>query len=137
MTSFTQIESTIATLHSSPSSFADPVFELLDCSEKILENWLEAHGEVATQEKREGFRLLALHRQISKMDPTFNACRETCREIAYYSNLLQQKITTERVELSAMIARHLLYFVQGKIENQQLGEFCCSSKSIRANNTES
>ena len=34
----------------------------------------------------EGFRLLALHRQGARGDPSFNACRETCRELVYHRN---------------------------------------------------
>ena len=55
--------------------------ELLKASEEILEHWIRARGEEPTHETREGFRLLALHRQGTKGDPSFNACRETCREI--------------------------------------------------------
>ena len=39
----------------------------------------------------ESFRLLALHRQGARGVPSFNACRETCREIAYHYNLLGAK----------------------------------------------
>ena len=53
--------------------------ELLQASEEVLEHWITARGDVPTTDKREGFRLLALHRQGAKGDPSFNACRETCR----------------------------------------------------------
>ena len=54
---------------------------LLKASEEVLEHWITARGEIPTDEEREGFRLLALHRQGAKGEPSFNACRETCREV--------------------------------------------------------
>ena len=137
MTDLSEISRAIDGLKASPLSCPDPAVELLRRAEQILENWLDAHGMSPTDEKREGFRLLALHRQGAIADPTFNACRETCREIAYHSNLLRLENTPERVELSAMVAKHLLLFVQGKLENAQLGEFCCSSRPLRQNQTNS
>jgi hypothetical protein len=62
--------------------------ELLALSEEVLEHWVSAKGDTPTEDEREGFRLLALHRQGTKGDPSFNACRETCREIAYHFNLI-------------------------------------------------
>ena len=62
--------------------------ELLAQAEAVLEEWVKARGEVPTSEASEGFRLLALHRQGARGVPSFNACRETCREIAYRYNLL-------------------------------------------------
>ena len=62
--------------------------EFLRLSEEVLEHWLIAHGRQPTDDRREGFRLLALHRQGAKGDPSFNACRETCREIAFHYNLV-------------------------------------------------
>jgi len=61
---------------------------LLREAESVLEEWLRARGEAPTSETSEGFRLLALHRQGARGVPSFNACRETCREIAYHYNLL-------------------------------------------------
>ena len=58
--------------------------ELLALGEAILESWLAAHGETPTTRTVEGFRLLALHRQGARGDPSFNACRETCRELVYH-----------------------------------------------------
>ena len=52
---------------------------LLRLSEEVIEHWVTARDEVPTSELREGFRLLALHRQGAKGDPSFNACRDTCR----------------------------------------------------------
>ena len=109
--------------------------ELLRLGEEILEHWVSAKGLQPTMDRREGFRILALHRQGSKGDPSFNACRETCRELAYYYNLLSLEPDhperASRLQMMALVANHLVLFVAGKMQVQQLGEFCCSSKSIR------
>ena len=111
--------------------------ELLRASEEVLEHWITARGEVPTREEREGFRLLALHRQGAKGDPSFNACRETCREVAYHYNLVTMRDEysdiTDRLYMMGMISRHLYLFVSGKMQIAELGEFCCSSKPIRSN----
>jgi hypothetical protein len=110
--------------------------ELLQASEEVLEHWITARGDVPTSDKREGFRLLALHRQGAKGDPSFNACRETCREIAYHYNLVTMRDVysdiTDRLSMLAMISNHLYLFVSGKMQVAELGEFCCSAKSVRA-----
>ena len=110
--------------------------ELLQASEEVLEHWITARGEVPTSDEREGFRLLALHRQGAKGDPSFNACRETCREIVYHYNLVTMRDVdsdiTDRLCMLAMISRHLYLFVSGKMQVAELGEFCCSAKPIRA-----
>ena len=62
--------------------------EMLALGEQTLEHWVRARGKDPTQDQREGFRLLALHRQGADKEPSFNACRETCRELAYHYNLL-------------------------------------------------
>ena len=81
-----------------------------------------------------------MHRQGTKGDPSFNACRETCREVAYYYNLLtlepEVEETTDRLEMMKMISRHLLLFVSGKMQVAELGEFCCSSKPVRLSGEE-
>jgi hypothetical protein len=108
---------------------------LLGIGEDVLEHWIRARDEEPTNETREGFRLLALHRQGAKNDPSFNACRETCRELAYYYNLITMQPdhteTTDRVELMKMISSHLYLFISGKMQVAELGDFCCSSKPIR------
>ena len=108
---------------------------LLRISEEVLEHWIEARGNTPTDETREGFRLLALHRQGAKGDPSFNACRETCREIAYHYNLITTQSghaeTTHRLEMMKMVSNHLYLFISGKMQVAELGEFCCSSKPIR------
>ena len=88
--------------------------ELLVQAEAILEEWVKARGEAPTAEASEGFRLLALHRQGARGVPSFNACRETCREL-----------------MMKMLVEHLRLFVRGKLEVEGLGEFCCSSRALR------
>ena len=109
---------------------------LLAASEEVLEHWVTSHGKVPTDETREGFRLLALHRQGATGDPSFNACRETCREVAYHYNLITMQPDdsdiTDRLYMMGMISKHLYLFISGKLQVAELGEFCCSSKSIRS-----
>ena len=110
--------------------------ELLQASEEVLEHWITARGDAPTEDKREGFRLLALHRQGAKGDPSFNACRETCREIVYHYNLVTMRDEladiTDRLYMLAMISKHLYLFVSGKMQVAAVGEFCCSAKPIRS-----
>jgi len=111
--------------------------ELLELGEEVLENWVAAKKMAPTFAEREGFRLLALHRQGAKSAPSFNACRETCRELAYHYNLIlldpDHAETEKRLILMRYLTRHLYYFVSGKMQNEQLGEFCCSSRPLRLN----
>lgn len=111
--------------------------ELLRLGEVVLEHWLIAHDKVPTEEEREGFRLLALHRQGAKGEPSFNACRETCRELAYHYNLINSEPdhaeVAARVRLAALVAKHLCLFVSGKLQVAGLGEFCCAAKPLRQN----
>jgi len=108
---------------------------LLKASEEVLEHWITARGDIPTDDEREGFRLLALHRQGAKGDPSFNACRETCREVVYHFNLISMQPehaeTTNRLEMMKMISNHLYLFISGKMQVAALGEFCCSAKPIR------
>lgn len=122
-----------------PDAIADAdttAAELLQASEEVLEHWITARGDAPTRDEREGFRLLALHRQGTKGDPSFNACRETCREIAYHYNLVTMRDDnsdiTDRLCMLAMISKHLYLFVSGKMQVAELGEFCCSAKPIRS-----
>jgi hypothetical protein len=114
---------------------ADHAAELLALGEETLEHWVIARGKQPTQEEREGFRLLALHRQGADKDPSFNACRETCRELAWHYNLLTLQAghddDEQRAKMMALVANHLYLFISGKMEVQELGEFCCASKPIR------
>ena len=109
---------------------------LLRASEEVIEHWVVARGEVPTQEEREGFRLLALHRQGATGDPSFNACRETCREVAYHYNLItlqrEHSDITDRLYMMGLVSKHLYLFISGKLQVAGLGEFCCSSKPIRS-----
>jgi hypothetical protein len=109
--------------------------ELLALGEGILEHWLAARGLEPTREEREGFRLLALHRQGATGDPSFNACRETCRELVYHYNLLtmdpQHEDSLRRLRMMALVANHLRLFVVGKMQVAGLGDFCCSSRPVR------
>ena len=114
---------------------AENAAEMLALGEEILEHWVRARHKEPTHEEREGFRLLALHRQGADKDPSFNACRETCRELAYHYNLLAQQPehpdAQQRARMMALVANHLYLFISGKMESQQLGEFCCSSRPVR------
>ncbi len=121
-----------AAVAASPERFAA---ELLTIGETVLASWLAARGKTPTNDTVEGFRLLALHRQGARGDPSFNACRETCRELAYAWNCIhaapQAGEAPRRVRLAAMVARHLVLFIDGKLEVAGLGEFCCSSRPLR------
>lgn len=112
---------------------------LLALAEEVLEHWILARGQEPTAEAVEGFRLLALHRQGARGVPSFNACRETCREIAYHYNLLDaepdHELAARRQLMMAMLAKHLALFVSGKIEVEGLGEFCCASRPLRQEST--
>ena len=113
----------------------DAARRLLGLAEEALEQWIVARGATPTRDEREGFRLLALHRQGAQGTPSFNACRETCREIAYHHNLLCMELDSQlgpaRQRMMAMLARHLVLFVGGKLEVEGLGEFCCASRPLR------
>jgi hypothetical protein len=129
-----EIESAIQSISAEPDAAAS-ANELLKLSEAVVEHWIVARGEEPTDETREGFRLLALHRQGAKGDPSFNACRETCREVVYHYNLITMQPndseTTNRLDMMRMISSHLFLFIGGKMQVAELGEFCCSAKPIR------
>jgi len=117
----------------------DSAEELLAVGEEVLEQWVCARGSVPTRETREGFRLLALHRQGASGEPSFNACRETCRELVYHYNLItldpEHADAARRVRMMALVANHLFLFVSGKMQVQGLGEFCCASRPLRRDAT--
>ena len=108
---------------------------LLKEAEAVLEEWVRARGESPTAEASEGFRLLALHRQGARGVPSFNACRETCREIAFHYNLLgleqEDSIRKQREKMLGMLVEHVKLFVRGKLEVEGLGDFCCASRPLR------
>ena len=109
--------------------------ELLALGEAILERWVISRGETPACGTVEGFRLLALHRQGACGDASFNACRETCRELVYRHNVVRldpaHADVARRLRLGAMVARHLMLFIGGKLEVAGLGEFCCSARPLR------
>jgi len=114
--------------------------QLLAAAEEILGLWLVAHGKAPSSRKVEEFTLLGLHRQAAKGDPSFNACRETCREVCYRFNLAATDLAPAewRANLATLrrVVQHLVYFVGGKMRNAQIGEFCCSSRSLRTDEAE-
>lgn len=109
--------------------------ELLSIGEQALEAWLTARSQEPTLKRVAGFRVLALHRQGARGEPSFNACRETCRELVYLHNCALAEpdptAVARYIRLGAMVARHLMLFIDGKLENAGLGEFCCSSRPLR------
>lgn len=135
MTAFADIE---AGIDACAGEAADAL-RLLALAEQVLEQWIEARGAAPTRDAREGFRLLALHHQGARDLPSFNACRETCREIAYHYNLIADSrdendvaAVARHVRMMALLVRHLLLFVSGKLQTERLGEFCCASRPLRA-----
>lgn len=97
----------------------------------ILSNFLTAKDLVPTDKEKEGFRVLALHRQGCKGDPSFNSCRE----LVVYYNLItlepESDDMTSRLVMMDMVAKHLVLFIGGKMQEEQVGEFCCSAKVNR------
>jgi hypothetical protein len=134
MTLLAEIGGRLQALVSQPAGPED-ADELLQLGEQVLEHWVLAQDKEPTQEEREGFRLLALHRQGAHKEPSFNACRETCRELAWHYNLLTLQPghpeSEQRARMMALVANHLFLFIAGKMETEQLGEFCCASKPLR------
>lgn len=108
---------------------------LLALAEEVLEHWIAARGGDPAEGQVEGFRLLALHRQGARGVPSFNACRETCREIAYHYNLLRLEpdagLDEGRRRMMVMLTMHLALFVSGKMQIEGLGDFCCASRPLR------
>ena len=105
-------------------------------AETVLEHWVIAQGAAPTHALSEGSRLLALHRQGTRGVPSFNACRETCREIAFHYNILNLEpgspLAAHRQRMMAMLVKHLVLFVAGKMQVEGLGDFCCASQPLRA-----
>ena len=135
MRTFDEIEQEIDAIAGAPGDASTAAARMLALGEEVLEMWVGARDETPTSDKKEGFRVLALHRQGAKGDPSFNACRETARELVYYYNLvtleLEHPQMQARLGLMAMVARHLCLFVAGKMQVAGLGEFCCSSRPLR------
>lgn len=135
MRTFAEIEKRIEEIEAAPKP--ESAGELLSLGEEVLEQWITARELEPTNDKKEGFRLLALHRQGAKGDPSFNACRETCRELVYHYNLItlapDHPDLEKRVKLASLVAKHIVLFIGGKMETAGLGEFCCSAKPVRQN----
>lgn len=136
LTPFEQVEAQIDALlaQGAPDPMAQADALLAD-GEALLETWLRAKGKTPTDATVEGFRLLALHRQGAKGDPSFNACRETCRELVYQRNLIATLTddlpeAQRQLRLQAMVLRHLGLFLGGKLVESGLGDFCCSSRPL-------
>jgi hypothetical protein len=114
--------------------------ELLGIGESALEAWLASRNREVIERPVEGFRLLGLHRQGAKGDPSFNACRESCRELVYRTNCartgMDSGFVAQQLRLAAMVARHIVLFIDGKLETAGLGEFCCSSRNLRQGESE-
>ncbi|MBL4617006.1 MAG: hypothetical protein JKY46_04880 [Robiginitomaculum sp.] len=138
MSDFAQLESALEQPLANDSPIEAAVF-LLQAGEQALENWLLAKDSQPTQELSEGFRILALHRQGAKGNPSFNACRETARELVYHYNLVRldpdHAKTSHRLQMMQLLARHLVFFIGGKLQEAGLGEFCCAAKPVRLNST--
>lgn len=134
MTPLADIELRLDAIESDPRP--SQAAELLALAEDVMRHWIVARGGTPTGGRREGFALLALHRQGAAGEPSFNACRETCRELVYHYNLAQLRgdgPESARVARSmVLLARHLHLFVTGKMQVEQLGEFCCSSRPLRS-----
>lgn len=134
MKTLTEIEACVER-EGSEGSVVARARELLNFGEDVLEHWIVAKSLAPTFDEVEGFRLLALHRQGAKGDGSFIACRESCRELAYHYNLLSLEPdhpdTSRRLVNMRLLARHIYYFVSGKMQSAQLGEFCCSSRAVR------
>ena len=132
---FAALEARITAAMAGTTHAAEAAADLLATGEAALELWVQARGETPTAEKREGFRLLALHRQGARGEPSFNACRETCRELVYHYNLIAAEPDVSRrarlLHMMGLVARHLCLFIEGKIAVEGLGEFCCASKPLR------
>ncbi len=130
------IDATIKSIDSDTSRAVEISGHLQRIGEDVLIQWITARNIEPTNGKREGFRLLALHRQSCKGEPSFNACRETCRELCYYHNLVasdpHHPEIGKRLMLATLVAKHLFLFVSGKMQVENLGEFCCSSRPVRS-----
>ena len=135
MNSIAAIEAQLEAWETNPPATAQDAQAILELGEQALECWLLAHGKPPTDQIREGFRLLALHRQGAQGDPSFNACRETCREAAYRYNLAvsgcAQADASKHLASLRRLVQHLVLFISGKLQTAKLGEFCCSSRALR------
>ncbi len=137
MKTLTEIELRLLELRQAPCQAPSALAnELLSLAEQVMCHWLAAKGLVPTRAKKEGFRLLALQRQGSAGDASFNACRESCRELIYHYNLVhgdpEHPQVKARLAMAGAVARHLCLFIGGKLQDPELGDFCCSSRPLHA-----
>jgi hypothetical protein len=132
-----EIEQRLLALQMLPTDTID-IDEVLAIGEAVLCCWITATGAIPTDKKKEGYRLLALHRQGAKGDPSFNACRESCRELIYQVNVvkLNDGRAPAAVTMALAVAYHLCLFIGGKLTDPALGDFCCSSRPSRMESTE-
>ena len=67
-------------------------------------------------------------------EPSFNACRESCRGLVYHCNLLISQLGAERsgarARMMILLTSPLHLSVAGKLQGQRLGEFCCTSRLL-------
>jgi hypothetical protein len=135
MIALADIERRILALQSAADDPARIAERLVILGEDVLSHWVVAQGETPTYSTHEGFRLLALQRQGSRGLPSFNACRETCRELIWHQNLIdasKDEAEAQRLAgLACRVALHLYFFVAGKLEDAGIGDFCCSSRDAR------
>ena len=127
------IEQRLLALQALPADSVE-MDEVLHLAEETLCRWIDARGDTPTDGRREGFRLLALHRQGAKGDPSFNACRESCRELLYHYNVahLEPARRARSVAMALAVAYHLCLFIAGKLDDPAVGDFCCSSRPLRS-----
>ena len=118
------------------TAVAHEVTGLLADAQAAVTAWLAAQGAEPTRDEVEGFALLGLHRQAARLDPSFNACRESCRELIYQCNVASAADDpaerARRLRLAAMVGAHIALFVAGKLETAGLGTFCCAARPVRA-----
>ncbi len=121
-----------AALASAGGRLAD---ELLLIGETALESWVRSRGETPTEATVGGLpaagaappgrarraELQRLPRDLPRagLSPQLRRRRDRCAE------------TVRKLRLGAMVARHLVLFIDGKLETAGLGEFCCSSRAVR------
>lgn len=131
-----RVDATLAAPGAAGDALAEAEANLAE-GEAVLEAWLVSRGQEPTDETVEGFRLLALHRQGARGDPSFNACRETCRELVYLRNVValhddDPEEAARALRLQVMVLKHLALFIGGKLQEAGLGDFCCSARPLRA-----
>lgn len=135
MRTLARIEQRLLEMQAAPPAPAAAAGELLGLAEDVLCHWIVAQGQTPTENTTEGFRLLALHRQGAKGDPSFNACRDSCRELVYQHNLITMRADAPEgpgwTRMAIAVAYHLCLFISGKLDDPEVGSFCCSSRPVR------